>query len=137
MTNQSIYITQQDMEKLRELIWQAQNTDYRNSTYLQMLSKELDRAIVIGEQAVPPDVVTMNSRASLVDMDTGEKMEYSLVFPDDADAARGNISVLAPIGTAMLGCRVRDEFTWDTPGGKRNIRVNQVVYQPEAAGDVS
>jgi regulator of nucleoside diphosphate kinase len=135
MIDHAIYITANDAEKLRELIWKAQRTEYRHSTYLQMLSSELARAMIIDENAVPPDVITMNSQVSLVDSDTGEEMLYTLVFPEDADAIQGKISVLAPIGTAMLGYRVGDDFEWDTPGGKRKIRVIKVVYQPEASGD--
>ncbi len=134
MTEHAIYITANDAEKLHDLIWQAQHTEYRHSTYLKMLSGELDRAIIIDEDSVPPDVITMNSEASLVDVDTGEEMLFTLVFPEEADAIQGKISVLAPIGTAMLGYRVGDDFEWDTPGGKRKIRVVKVVYQPEASG---
>lgn len=135
MTKHAIYITASDAEKLHDLIWKAQRTDYRHSPYLQMLSGELARAIIVDEQAIPPDVITMNSQASLVDMDTGEEMLYTLVFPEDADTVQGKISVLAPIGTAMLGYRVGDDFEWDTPGGKRKMRVEKVLYQPEASGD--
>lgn len=134
MTEHAIYITLNDAEKLRDQIWKAQRTEYRHSTYLQMLSGELARAVIIDENALPPDVITMNSQVSLVDSDTGEEMLYTLVFPEEADAIQGKISVLAPIGTAMLGYRVGDDFAWDTPGGKRKIHVKKVVYQPEASG---
>ena len=133
MMAHAIYITANDAEKLRDLISNAQRGDYRNSPYLQMLSKELARAIIIQEDSVPPDVITMSSQVSLVDIDTGEEMLYTLVFPEEADAIQGKISVLAPIGTAMLGYRVGDEFEWDTPGGKRKIRVENVIFQPEAS----
>lgn len=137
MTTHAIYITARDAEKLRDLIWKAQRGDYRNSPYLHMLSKELARAIIIEENTVPPDVITMNSQVSLVDVDTGEAMRYTLVFPEEADTVQGKISVLAPIGTAMLGYRVGDDFEWDTPGGLRRIRVEKLIYQPEASGDAS
>ncbi len=130
----AIYITASDAEKLQELLWKAQRTEYRNSNYLKMLSGELTRATIINEDTIPPDVITMNSEVSLVDADTGEEMLFTLVFPEEADAIQGKISVLAPIGTAMLGYRVGDDFEWDTPGGKRKIRIVKVVYQPEASG---
>jgi regulator of nucleoside diphosphate kinase len=57
------------------------------------------------------------------------------VFPEEADIPQGKISILAPLGTAMLGYRVGDTFEWDTPGGKRSIRVMKILYQPEASGD--
>ena len=84
---------------------------------------------------VPPDVVTMNSRVVLVDLDTREEMVLLLVFPQEADVAQSRISVLAPIGTAMLGYRVGNAFTWQVPDGIRRLRVKQVLYQPEASGD--
>ena len=84
---------------------------------------------------MPHDVVTMNSRVQLVDLDTGEAMTYTLVFPDDADLRQGKISVLAPIGTAMLGYRVGDTFEWRVPAGLRRLKIEAILYQPEAAGD--
>jgi regulator of nucleoside diphosphate kinase len=80
-------------------------------------------------------VITLNSTARLVDQQTSEEMVYTLVFPEDADLSRGKISVLAPIGTAMLGYKAGDIFQWDTPGGKRSILVKEILYQPEAYGD--
>ena len=82
----------------------------------------------------PADVITLNSTARLVDQETNEEMVYTLVFPEAADIAQGKISVLAPIGTAMLGYKTGDTFEWDTPGGKRTLRVQEILYQPEASG---
>lgn len=135
MTDHTIIITANDAEKLRALIANAQRAEYRHSPYLQMLSGELSRARIVDPHEIPADVITMNTQASLVDLDTGEKMLYTLVFPEDADPIKDKISVLAPIGTAMLGYRVGDIFEWDTPGGKRKIRVESVTFQPEASGD--
>jgi regulator of nucleoside diphosphate kinase len=75
----------------------------------------------------------MHSRAELVDLDTGETVVYTLVFPSQANIETGNISVLAPVGAAMLGYRVNDEFEWQVPDGVRRMRVKQIHYQPEAA----
>jgi regulator of nucleoside diphosphate kinase len=77
----------------------------------------------------------MNSRVGLVDLDTEEEMVYTLVFPHEADITQSKISVLAPIGTAILGYRVGDTLTWQVPDGMRRLRVKQILYQPEAAGD--
>jgi regulator of nucleoside diphosphate kinase len=70
-----------------------------------------------------------------MDLEAGEEMTYTLVFPDEADGSQGKISVLAPLATGMLGYRVGDTFEWDTPGGKRSIRVVKIIHQPEASGD--
>jgi regulator of nucleoside diphosphate kinase len=135
MSDRTIYITEQDRSRLRQLIASARYAEYRGSKYFEDLVGELERAMVVEPKSMPPDVVTMNSRVQLVDLESGETMEYTLVFPQEADLAQGKISVLAPIGTAMLGYRVGDIFTWQVPSGERRIRVEAILYQPEAAGD--
>ncbi len=135
MKPNTIYITQVDLEKIRDLIREAQNAGYRGSAYIQALKEELDRAEIVNPQDVPPDVITMNTRAVLLDTETSELMEFTLVFPADADVAQGKISILAPVGTGMLGYRVGDVFEWNTPGGKRKLRVEKILEQPEASGN--
>ena len=135
MQARTIYITEFVMKRLRALIEDAKRLDRRGNEYLESLEAELDRCILVAPTEVPPDVVTMNSRVRLMDLDTNEEMVYTLVFPDDADMAKSKISVLAPIGTAMLGYRVGDTFEWQVPDGIRRLRVKKVLYQPEAAGD--
>ena len=130
-----LIITRLDSDKIQWLLWNAGATLYRGSLYLKKLKEELDRATIVEPEEVPPDVVTMNSSVSLVDVMTGEELNYTLVYPEDADLQQGKISVLAPIGTAMLGYRVGDTFTWDTPGGIRAVRVEKILYQPETAGN--
>ena len=135
MNQSSIFITTKDVEKLRDLIREASHTEYRGIDYLQKLAEEIEKALVVQPNQIPSDVITLNSTARLVDRETNEEMVYTLVFPEDADTSQGKISILAPIGTAMLGYKAGDTFEWDTPGGKRTIRVKEILYQPEAAGD--
>jgi regulator of nucleoside diphosphate kinase len=135
MEERTIYITEFDMKRLRELIVEAKRLDRRGNEYLESLEGELSRGILVAPTDVPPDVVTMNSRVNLVDLDTGEEMVCTLVFPNEADVAQSKISVLAPIGTAMLGYRVGDTFEWKVPDGIRRLQIKGVLYQPEAAGD--
>jgi len=135
MEERTIYITEFDMKRLRELIAEAKRLDRRGNDYLESLEAELSRGKVVAPTDVPPDVVTMNSRVGLVDLDTEEEMVYTLVFPHEADITQSKISVLAPIGTAILGYRVGDTLTWQVPDGIRRLRVKQILYQPEAAGD--
>jgi regulator of nucleoside diphosphate kinase len=122
------------MERLRKLLPDTRRTP-GVPTDLQALADELDRAEVIAAKDVPADVITMNSRVRLLDLDTGEEETYTLVFPDDADINRNRISVLAPVGTGMLGYGVGDVIEWQVPGGIRRLKVASVLYQPEAAGD--
>lgn len=131
MDRRVIYITEADMKRLRPLIEGLKNS--RDD--LRDLERELEHAHVVAPADVPPDVITMNSKARLRDLETDEEMTYTLVFPDRASIDDGKISVVAPIGTAMLGHREGDEFEWEVPAGSVRLRVEEVLYQPEAAGD--
>lgn len=135
MSERTIVITEFDARRLRELINDPGALEHRQPESLQSLKDELSRAQVVAPEDVPPDVVTMNSTVLLVDMETGEEETWTLVFPSDADVSQCRISVLAPIGTAVLGYRVGDTFKWNVPGGERHLRVKAVVYQPEASRD--
>jgi regulator of nucleoside diphosphate kinase len=123
------------MKRLREMLWDAAGSNYRGSHHLEQLQAELERGELVAPHDVPPDVITMNSCVCLVDLDTGEEMTCTLVFPEDADIDQNRISVLAPIGTAMLGYSVGDTIEWPVPEGLRRIQVKEILYQPEAAGD--
>jgi regulator of nucleoside diphosphate kinase len=99
------------------------------------LQRELERAIVVSSEAVPGDVVTMNSRVLYVDETTGERRLVQIVYPEGADASAGKISVLAPVGAALLGLSVGQAIEWEFPdGSRRRLRVEDVSDQPESAG---
>jgi regulator of nucleoside diphosphate kinase len=132
----NIYITKMDQERLTKLIELTRERDIGvNQKYLNRLEEELDRAEVVVPSDVPPDVITMRSKVRLKDLGTGEEMVYSLVFPTEAKFDEGRISILAPIGTAMLGYRHGDVIEWQVPSGLRKLKVEEVLYQPESAGD--
>ena len=135
MNGKSIHITELDRQRLMDLIVEAQSGEYRGSIYLENLRGELDRAQIVPPQQIPGDVITMNSKVVVRDLDSGEDETYTLVYPEQANAAEGKISILAPIGTAMLGYRIGDVFEWEVPAGKRRLRIEKILYQPEAAGD--
>ncbi len=128
--DRTIYITTADMARLRALLTGQKNA----GAALGKLAAELDRARVVAPEEIPQDIITMNSTAQLRELLTDDVMTYALVFPDRADYEAGRISVLAPIGTAMLGQREGDEFEWEVPAGPVRLRVEKVIYQPEAAG---
>lgn len=134
MNAATIYVTELDRQRLMKLLEDARFTEYRGSVYLEKLQGEIARAIVVEPKAVPPDVVTMNSRVSLRDLDTYEVETYTVVYPEEADIQEGKLSILAPIGTALLGYRVGQEVVWEVPSGTRRLRIEQVLYQPEAEG---
>ena len=134
MSERRIVVTESDLERLSRLL-RAQPP--RNAPACDALEDELARADVVAPDEVAADVVTMNSRARFVDEDLGEELEMTLVYPRDADVARGRVSVLAPVGAALLGLAVGQSIAWPLPhGGTRRLRVSAVVYQPEAAGDL-
>jgi regulator of nucleoside diphosphate kinase len=135
MSEKTIHITELDRQRLVDLIMDAQSKGYRGSVYLEKLRGELARAEIVLPQEVPADVITMNSKVALMDLDTQEEEIYTLVYPENANTTEGKVSVLAPIGTAMLGYRVNDVFEWEVPAGKRHLKVDKILYQPEAAGD--
>ena len=135
MSGKPIHITEFDFERLKELLQDLQTTDYRKSNYVERLQLEIDRAEIVQPEDIPSDVVTMNSTVCIEDIDIEEEEIYTLVFPEDADLSQGKISILAPIGTAMLGYEVGDSFEWEVPGGTRNLRAKRILYQPEASGD--
>ncbi|MFZ5659144.1 MAG: nucleoside diphosphate kinase regulator [Pseudomonadota bacterium] len=135
MAASNIYITEFDRARLEGMIRSARAASDRDYEYLDRLETELDQAHVVEPRDVRPDVVTMNSQVRLQDTQTGQSEDYVLVFPKDADAGRKQISVLAPMGAALLGASVGQVVEWQVPGGRRAMRVEAVLYQPEAAGD--
>ena len=130
-----IYVTSQDKQRLEDLLMEVEVSDPRKHGDLKALTEELHRAIIVDPKDVPSDVITMNSHAEMRDLESGETVAFTLVFPTEANIDEEKISVLAPIGAGMLGYRVGDEFEWNVPGGLRRMKVTKVHYQPEAAGD--
>jgi regulator of nucleoside diphosphate kinase len=128
MRTESIIITNTDLERLLPVL------DQHDTAASDSLASELHRAEVVDQRAVPADVVTMNSEVVYEDTATGVRRRVKVVFPKDADAGKGHVSVLAPIGSALLGLRVAQTIEWIVPSGTKKIRVLEIHYQPEAAG---
>jgi regulator of nucleoside diphosphate kinase len=130
-----IYVTKNDMERLRRLVDGLQSSAVRDGN-VAALEEELDRAEVVEPDALQPDVITLNSEVRLMDLDTGKVMVYKVVYPNTK--SRGTsadlVSILAPLGTALLGYRAGDVIEWQVPRGTRRLKVLEVLYQPEAAG---
>jgi regulator of nucleoside diphosphate kinase len=131
----SIYITEPDYHRLSALIETTRERNGVDIEYLNKLEAELDRAEIVDPKDISENVITMRSKVRLKDLVSGEANTYSLVFPTEADFREGKISVLAPIGTAILGYKLGDVIEWPVPSGLRRLKVDQVLYQPEAAGD--
>ena len=129
-----LLITEADFDRLRHLI---ESPRYRvtHAMLIPSLRRGLERCRVVGAGEVPGGVVTMHSKVRVRDLKAGEAETYTLVYPDDADINEGKLSVLAPLGTALLGARVGQVVEFLAPGGTRRLRVEKILYQPEASGD--
>ncbi|MBV6289505.1 nucleoside diphosphate kinase regulator [Pseudomonas aegrilactucae] len=134
-TKPSLILTRLDVQRLERLI-DSLDEKTQDSPGVLALQDELDRAEqVVGHEEVPAGVVTMNSRVHCRDEVSGKDYHLTLVYPKDA-GAEGTVSILAPIGSALLGLSVGEQIDWPVPGGKTlKLKLLEVEYQPEAAGD--
>jgi regulator of nucleoside diphosphate kinase len=130
-----IVLTGTDERRLAQLL-QAKANELERDT-LELLEGELQRATIVASTEIPADVVTMNSVVSFEDLETGQRSEVTLVYPSASSGAGGRVSILAPIGSALLGLSVGDSIEWPVPEGRsRRLRVTAVHYQPEAEGQL-
>ncbi|AJI96619.1 hypothetical protein BD65_1530 [Yersinia ruckeri] len=133
MTKPSITINELDAERLDALLAQPAFAD---SPIANALNEELDRADILSPSEIPADVVTMNSRVRFRDLNSEEEHIRTLVYPASLKDSSEQISVMAPLGAALLGLHVNDEINWTLPGGdEARITVLELLYQPEAAGE--
>jgi regulator of nucleoside diphosphate kinase len=130
----SVHVTENDLERLRELIHVARSCAELDQIGLKALEKELEGASIVPAEGVHENVVTMHSRVRIRNLETGEEMLFTLVYPRGADLERGRISVLSPLGATILGYQVGDILDWRIPDGVRRLKIIEVEYQPEAAG---
>ena len=135
MSEKEIVITAADFDRLHGLV---ESPRYRatHAALLHTLKEELDRGKVVQADRVPANVVTMRSRVRIQDLKDNERETYTLVYPEEADITAGKLSVLAPLGTALLGTRVGQVVKFDAPAGQRRLKVEKILYQPESAGDL-
>ncbi len=130
-TKRTIIVSKEDRERLENLFASEFAAAFSDKPYLQALRGELDIAKTVSLDEVPSNVVTMNSTVRLWQMRSNEIETYTLVYPEDADIAKGKLSVLAPIGTAILGYRVGDTVQWTVPSGTIRFKIKKLVFQPE------
>lgn len=126
MTARSIYITEYDLLRLQPLVESARRYERADFDSLDLLQQELDRAILCDPDDLPDDVVSVNSQVQVTDLESDKRLEYTIVFPREANYDEKRISVLAPIGTALLGYGTGAEVEWPTPGGLRRFRIERV-----------
>lgn len=134
MYGKNLVITESDFDRLNGLVGSRQGR-VAYGALAEHLRTELGRGTVVPPASVPKGLITMNSRIRIRDIKTDRPETYTLVFPHEANIANGLLSVLAPLGTALLGAKLDDVIELETPGGVRQIKVEKILYQPEAAGD--
>lgn len=126
----TITMSSRDFDRIEALLARAQDKE----RYAD-LRAELERAAVVDSEDMPADIVTMNSTVRLADVDNGQEMTLSLVYPNDV-VDTGTVSILAPVGSALLGLTTNQQIDWPMPSGrKRRLRVLEISYQPEASGE--
>lgn len=125
-----ILITEKDLLRIKHVL------SFQNSEDFENLELELDRAKIISDDLVPTDLVTMNSKVKFLVLQENKEMIITIVYPSDANFAEGKISVLASLGSALIGLRVGQEINWMFPDGKtKTLKIIDVLYQPEANRD--
>ncbi|TWU40070.1 Regulator of nucleoside diphosphate kinase [Novipirellula aureliae] len=133
----NITINKADQLRLLELL----ATEYKKVAGCKQhfidLQNELRRAKLVELGQVPRDCVTMNSIVRLWDNENKESQTYTLVYPEYEDIKASRLSILSPIGTAILGSRVGDIVSWQVPIGQRHIKIEEVLYQPEREDKVA
>jgi regulator of nucleoside diphosphate kinase len=136
MQHEEILITDIDERRLRSYLSAATLSDELDTRRLVPLHTRLRRARVVGPKEVPANVVTMNSLVVLRNLDSGDRLTCRLAYPNQARQSRYNVSIARPLGMAMLGKRVGQIIRWPSGTRDRRMRIQQVLYQPAAAGDL-
>ena len=132
MTQNHLLITDADAQQLRMLLSNTEFSGERDRIQWEAREEEIEKAKVVPPEQMPNDVVTMRSRVRIVDMRTGEQLVYQIVYPHEANYAEKKISILAPIGMALLGYRAGTEIEWQVPSGSRRLRIEAVEQDAES-----
>ena len=130
-----IKITELDYERLCNLFTAVKDQRTVELKNLDALGAEIKRAERVDPKKITPEFVTMNSEFEVTDLDSNKLMNLKLVYPKDADFKIGHVSVLSPLGSALLGYKAGDTISFEVPKGEKKIRINKILFQPEANGD--
>lgn len=130
-----LIINSLDYARIKRSISDAKQFKSINKTEAEKLMNELDSATIVDPEAIPSNVVTMNSIVKLSFLDSNKQVQFQVVYPDQANLKENKISIFSPIATALIGYKVKDEIEWIVPAGLTRIRIDEIIYQPESAGD--
>jgi regulator of nucleoside diphosphate kinase len=131
------YFNAYDIDRIRGFLELATVGGSQRYRYLVRLKQELEYAEILAPEDMPADVITMNSRVRIHDLSNGETVTVTLAFPHEADYEQKKVSLLAPLGAALLGCHTGEEVCYEAPAGSTKIRIKKILYQPEAAKEYS
>lgn len=130
MNDDVLLVTEKDLMRIKHTL------SFQKSSEFQNLEIELDRAKIISDDEVPPNLVTMNSKVKFLNLNDQKEMVVTIVYPADANFSEGKVSVLASLGSALIGLRVGQKINWQFPDGKtKTLEILDVLYQPEANKD--
>ena len=130
-----ILITKQDFTRIHKSISDAKQNNIIKKEDAEKLLNELHSAKIVESEEIPADVVTMNSVVKIHFENNKTVTEFKIVYPDQADIKAKKISIFSPVASALIGYRVNDEIDWIVPSGMTKIVIDEIIYQPEAAGD--
>lgn len=130
-----VTLTKNDYTRIYKAITDAKNSKTINSNEAEKLLSELSKAEIVPSEKIDKDVVTMNSEVKLFFENTQKEQSFKIVYPQDANLKENKISIFSPIATALIGYKIGDEIEWIVPGGMTKIKIVELLYQPEAAGD--
>lgn len=129
-----IIVNRLDYARIRKCISDAKQFKSISDAESEKLLKELDSAKVVEPEKIPTNVVTMNSIVKLSFLNNNKQVQFQIVYPDMANLKENKISIFSPIATALIGYKVSDEIEWVVPAGLTKIRIDEIIYQPEASG---
>jgi regulator of nucleoside diphosphate kinase len=130
-----IIVNKLDYARIKKCVNDAQQFKSISKAEAEKLMIELDSAEIVEPQAIPSNVVTMNSIVKLSFLNSSKQVQFQIVYPRLANYKEGKISIFSPIATALIGYKVGDEIEWIVPAGLTKMQIDEIVYQPEAAGD--
>lgn len=130
-----VTLTKNDYTRIYKAITDAKNSKTINSNEAEKLLSELSKAEIVPSEKIDKDVVTMNSEVKLFFENTQKEQSFKIVYPQDANLKENKISIFSSIATALIGYKIGDEIEWIVPGGMTKIKIVDLIYQPEAAGD--
>ena len=130
-----LIINRLDYARIKKSISDAKQFKSITNAEAEKLLQELDAAKIVEPEAIPSNIVTMNSIVKLSFLNNDKTIQFQIVYPEQANIKENKISIFSPIATALIGYKVNDEVEWIVPAGLTRIRIDEIIYQPEAAGD--